>query len=103
MNESRASQFPRPVLTKEQLWPPCSRCGSDGFSADFGPGFPEGSFFCIDCNFGWYDEVFPNKPETAARLKAALEQARPEIEALRQDPTCFSYRGLGRVMDNTPS
>lgn len=85
----------RPVLTKDQLWPPCGRCGSDGFPADFGAGQPGGEYLCYDCNPGWLREVLPER-RWAEADRRHVEQ-KDEVLAMREDPTCFSYRGLGRV------
>ena len=86
----------RPILTKDQLWPPCDRCGSDGFPADFG-GTLSGSeeYTCYDCNPTLLHEALPEHLWEEADRRHV--ETRDEIMALRQDPTSFSYRGLGRV------
>lgn len=83
----------RPILQKKDLWPPCERCGSEGYPADF----CGENYLCYDCDPGWLAEVFAGRPERLAQELAHHGAIYEEIMAIRQDPTCFSYRGLGTV------
>lgn len=90
----------RQPLAKDQLWPPCEFCGSDGYPADLGG--TGGTFSCLDCNPKWLQRAFAHMPEPdrsnrVAWIISQYSSTREEILALRNDSRSYSYRGLGRV------
>lgn len=88
----------RPVLTKDQLWPPCARCGSDGFPADYRTTRDDQEYLCYDCKPAWIREAVGHLPHKLTEILQRHIDSRDEIMGFRDDPTCFSYRGYGPVV-----
>ena len=83
------------ILTREELWPPCERCFSDGFPADIGKGNSVSGYLCFECNIDWGIYYFAKKTHQRQQFLINMFTAKAEILALRDDPTSFSFRGFG--------